>query len=146
MNNILQIKKLYDDVELPTMNSYGIFDIRVHSFHKINEYDGIVSTESNSMYLKSLERVMIKTGYSLHINQFPNKLLKIFTRIPCAIKDGLVVLGGEQLWYLNETSKELEVILYNSSDRAFVLQKGFRIAQGMIVELLSMRTEIKLMV
>lgn len=150
--SILRIKKIHEDVEMPVMNSYGIFDIRVHSFHKITEYDGIVAHNTNTFGLTAHDRVIIKTGYSIdYCSNLPNKndvgyyiqkhFLQITSRMPCLIKDGLTVLGGIQLINIPENTGELQIVLYNSSDNFILLKKGYRVAQAMITQVHENRIE-----
>jgi len=139
---ILRIKEIQQNVEMPTTNPYGQFDIRIHSFHKITEYDGIVEHNGVTFGLQSGERVLIKTGYAIEIDSEEKCLLHVVTRLPCALKDGLVVLGGIQITPIVSVNKEVEVILHNNSNNFILLKKGYRIAQGMIVVPLSTRIEI----
>lgn len=131
----IKFKKLFDDVELPTKNSLG-FDLRIHSFHKITE-DGVIAQETNTFYMTGHSRVLVKMGYSIEIPEI--LLLSINTRTPAAIKDGLVVMDAPKI--IDKTYiKELEVLLYCSTNRVILLQKGYRIATMNVL----MKTEFDL--
>lgn len=125
--NIL-IKKLYEDVVLPEIVHF-VFDIRIHSFHKINKYDGVIPYDTETFALTQ-DRVLIKTGISIKISD-PRFIIQIISRNQTTIKDGLVVLGHQ--FYSGQEKKELEVILHNASDELILLKRGYRIAQGILV-------------
>lgn len=124
--NIIRIKKIQEDCEIPTMNPNNTFDIRIHRFHKIDDYTGeIIEQNTQTYFLQSLKRVLITTGYA--ITYVPNNLLiEAKTRSQCAIKDGLIVLG------CCIHNNELAVLLSLQSDSVVKLEKGFRIAVGML--------------
>lgn len=127
--NIL-IKKLYNDVELPEISPINFtFDIRIHSFHKINKYVGPVPHETETLTLTQ-DRILIKTGLIIRVVD-PRFVIQIVSRNVTTLKDGLIVLGHQ--YYIGNENKELEVILHNSSEDIILLKKGYRIAQGILV-------------
>jgi dUTPase len=138
MERTIKIKKIYDDVELPTKNSIG-FDLRIHSFHKILDLTGEIEPHnSNTFLMQGGSRVLVKMGFSVDIPE--GLLLQIVSRTPACIKDGLIVMDAPKI--INPTyNKEIEVLLYAASgDRVILLQKGFRIATAQII----MRTHFDL--
>lgn len=126
----LTIKTL-EGVEIPTIINNSIFDLKINTFHKVNKYDGVIDNESETFCLTTNNRVLVKTG--LIINVPDNTVLYIITRVPGALKDGLTVLNSP-LIITSEYTKEIEIILYNSSEDVLLLKKGYRIAQAILME------------
>ncbi len=133
----IKLHKLYDDVELPT--GITTLDLQIHSFHKIDEYEGIIPHPTQTFLLQGGHRVIAKMGYYIelcseypHI-KYPDYQFQIISRTFAANKDGLIVLNAP-CYYSGLERKEVEIILYNSSfDRVVLLKKGYRIAQAILV-------------
>ena len=125
----LKINKLYPDTQVDLPNPY--FDLRIHSFHKI-PYLGneIIESDRQTYRMVSLERIIVKCGFSIELEE--DCSLFIFSRMAGAIKDGLMVFSNSLVG--NGEGKEIEVLLYNSSDGILLLQKGYRIARAVIIK------------
>lgn len=141
----IQITKLYENVETPTVINKNFIDLKIHSFHKITEYDGIVTPENTETFLlQGGHRVLVRTGYSIelckaiHELDYPPYQLQIISRPQCSINDGLIVLNTP-CYYTGLIGDEVQILLYNTSpDRVILLKRGYRIAQAILVPKYSM--------
>lgn len=122
MDKIL-VKKLTEDAELPTRGSANAAGLDLYS------------NENFTIYPKN--RAMISTGISIAIPE--DTYLRIAPRSGLAYKHGIDVLAGVcDVDYRGP----INVILFNSGDEPFKINKGDRIAQA-ICEVIKYPTVIE---
>ncbi len=115
---IVKIKKLHEEAVIP---KYA---------HEGDAGADLVSVEE--MYIPAGMTKMISTGIALELAPFWEAQIR--PRSGLAAKNGLTVLntpGTIDCQYRGE----IKVLLHNTSDEEFVVEKGMRIAQMVITEL-----------
>ena len=114
--NTIKIKKLHPEAILPKYMRSGDAGMDLYS--------------SEEIILAPKERKLIPTGICMAIPQ--NHVGLIWDRSGLAAKNGLTTLGG----VIDETYRgEIKVVMYNSSDTSFTIEKGTRIAQMLIQQI-----------
>lgn len=86
------------------------------------------------------KRVLIKTGLTVTLED--NEYLAIVPRSGLAYKKGITVLNTPGTIDADYYPGEIGVILFNSSDETFVVEKGDRIAQAILCEYKTMGTDL----
>lgn len=111
----VQIKKLVSDAIIP---AYQSEDAAGFDLHSIEDYT-----------IQPAERVLIKTGVSIALER--GYELQIRPRSGLAFKHGITVLNTPGT-VDSDYRGEIMVLLINHSNDEFVIQKGERIAQGVV--------------
>lgn len=86
------------------------------------------------------ERHLFKTGVTCSMDD--NEYLAIVPRSGLAIKHGITVLNTPGTVDADYYPNEIGVVLYNSSDRAFEINIGDRIAQAILCEYKTMGIDL----
>lgn len=86
------------------------------------------------------ERHLFKTGVTCSMDN--NEYLAIVPRSGLAIKHGITVLNTPGTVDADYYPNEIGVVLYNSSDRAFEINIGDRIAQAILCEYKTMGIDL----
>lgn len=142
--NILGVCRIYDDAELPikTTNEASCFDVKAYINCGVREYFSIdennnnqkinsLSGDERSIILQAKSRMIVPTGLKLDI---PTGFdIHVFSRSGLPIKSGIMVMNGVGV-VDTDYKGELGVILYNSTNRDFVIKHGDRIAQISMTE------------
>src|SRR3989338_1647433 len=111
--NTIKVKKLHPEAIVPKYIHLGDAGMDLYSNEEI--------------ILTPRERTLISTGISMAIPTGHVGL--IWARYGLAAKNGLTTLGG----VIDETYRgEIKVVIYNSSDVPFTIEKGMRVAQMLI--------------
>lgn len=111
----VQIKKLVSDAIIPQYQSQ---DAAGFDLHSIEDYT-----------IQPAERALIKTGVSIALER--GYELQIRPRSGLAFKHGITVLNTPGT-VDSDYRGEIMVLLINHSNDEFIIQKGERIAQGVI--------------
>lgn len=137
----LKVYKIKDNAYLPEYGSQwaACFDLRA-----CLQYEDVISVydsrnqkvprlvdKDNSFTVFSQERALVPTGLIFDLDE--TQSLRIHPRSGLSLKNGLVLANCEGVVdadYVDPTF----VMMYNMSDRPFVVQDGMRIAQGEIVK------------
>ena len=86
------------------------------------------------------KRVLVKTGVTVHLED--NEYLAIVPRSGLAYKNGITVLNTPGTIDADYYPGEIGVILYNTGDTPFVVEKGDRIAQAILCEYKTMGVDL----
>jgi dUTP pyrophosphatase len=124
-NQIIEIKRLFEDVKLPTRGSEyaaGI-DLSAHSFSHIEDGD-LVSTDEETITIHSGCRCLVKTGLTIVVPE--GYYGRIAPRSGLALKNGIDVGAG----VIDEDFRgEVGIVLFNFGSKPFEVKKGDRVAQ-----------------
>jgi dUTP pyrophosphatase len=138
----IQVMKIFGDVELPryaTAGSAG-FDLKAHNFKKVSraynppssDTDLIAIPEGTEVIeLRPGCRILIGTGLKVALPV--GNELDIRPRSGLALKNGITVLNAPGT-IDSDYRDEVGVILINQSTVTYVISKGDRIAQAVVVK------------
>lgn len=113
--HLVLVKKIYEDALLPEYAKLGDAGADLYAYE-----EAIVPARG---------RALIKTGISIELPK--NTEAQIRSRSGLALKNGIFVLNSPGT--IDEGYRgEIGVILYNSTDKDFVVEKHMRIAQMII--------------
>lgn len=137
----LKVYKVNPKAYLPEYGSQwaACFDLRACLAHEdlVVVYDtrnvkvSRMVDKDNTFTVYSQERVLVPTGLIFDLEE--TQSLRIHPRSGLSLKNGIVLANCEGVVdadYINPTF----VMIYNMSDRHFVIEDGMRIAQGEIVK------------
>lgn len=111
----IQIKKLHKDAYIPKYQTSGAAGFDLHSIENIT--------------ISSGQSKLIKTGFGMAIED--GYELQIRPRSGLALKNGITVLNTPGT-IDSDYRGEIMVLLINHSKQDFIIEKGDRIAQGVI--------------
>lgn len=97
-------------------------------------------TSNEDYTLQPGERHLFKTGITCAMDS--NEYLAIVPRSGLAIKNGITVLNTPGTVDADYYPNEIGVVLYNSSEYAFEIHKGDRIAQAILQEYKTMGVDL----
>ncbi|MDR0886841.1 MAG: dUTP diphosphatase [Clostridiales Family XIII bacterium] len=121
----LEIKKLYEDVILPTYATSGSAGLDLRAYLKgVPEFEacGVVT-------IPARERRIIPTGIAIALES--GYEAQVRARSGLAFKHGIMLTNG--IGTIDSDYRgEIKISLYNSSDEDFVIHDGDRIAQLVI--------------
>lgn len=87
---------------------------------------------SDLVTIPSKELRLIKTGVAVQLDT--NEYFSIVSRSGLALKSGIFVLNSPGIVDSDYYPNPIGVILYNTSDKDFIVEIGDRIAQGIVME------------
>lgn len=120
--NVVYVKKLVEDAILPKYAKEGDAGADLYSVEKV--------------VIPAMGRALVKTGISIQLPK--NTEAQIRSRSGLALKSGIFVLNSPGT--IDEGYRgDVGVILFNTTDKDFVVEKHERIAQMVIKEVLPSR-------
>ena len=122
----IQIKKLSNDVLIPKYETPGSSGMDIAAYIE------------QEITINSGDKVLIPTGFSLSIPQ--GYEVQIRPRSGLAAKKSITVLNTPGTIDADYRG-EIKVILINLSNKTFVIEKGFRIAQMVVCPIIQAKLE-----
>lgn len=139
MNNVVGAFKLKDQAITPTYGSdnaacFDLYSCMVENdsitFFSETNQKGTTYVKDGQVTLYSRQRMLVPTGFIFDIPV--GHSMRIHPRSGLSLKDGIVIANCEGV-VDSDYVEQSYVMLFNVSDRPFVINHGMRIAQGEIV-------------
>lgn len=132
----IQIKKLNKNVKLPEYATDGSagFDLVAHNFKAWdddNQNFRIYELDTQTINIYKGQRVLVGTGFSIAIPD--GYMMDIRTRSGKALKEGLIVANSPGT-IDSDYRGEVGVILINTTDSIIKINKGDKVAQGVVLQ------------
>lgn len=137
----VKIKKTSEDVILPKYESLGAsgMDVRAYRYSLPESLEKEDDFPENGFILKPHERILVKTGLKIEIPQ--NTEIQVRSRSGLALKHGISLANA--VGTIDEDYRgDLGVILLNTSNKEFVIKKGDRVAQIVLIPVLKFKWEV----
>jgi dUTP pyrophosphatase len=121
------VDSLVSKIEIKFVNTSGLEDPTYN--HEEDSGFDLRANITESIQIKPLERVLVPTGLYFQIH--PEYELQVRPRSGLAIKHGITVLNTPGTVDSNYRG-EIKVILVNLSNESYTINRGDRIAQGVL--------------
>ena len=136
----VKIYKLFPEAHMPELGTEwaACFDLKA-SLRDSDEITVFNATNTKSkrkyangsIFIYSGERALIPTGLVFDLDE--NQSMRIHPRSGLAFKDGITLANSEGV-VDSDYVQQTYVMLYNMSDKAFIVEDGDRIAQAEVLE------------
>ena len=136
----VKIYKLFPEAHMPELGTEwaACFDLKA-SLRDSDEITVFNATNTKSkrkyangsIFIYSGERALIPTGLVFDLDE--NQSMRIHPRSGLAFKDGITLANSEGV-VDSDYVQQTYVVLYNMSDKVFIVEDGDRIAQAEVLE------------
>ena len=136
----VKIYKLFPEAHMPELGTEwaACFDLKA-SLRDSDEVTVFNATNikskrkcaNGSIFIYSGERALIPTGLVFDLDE--NQSMRIHPRSGLAFKDGITLANSEGV-VDSDYVQQTYVVLYNMSDKVFIVEDGDRIAQAEVLE------------
>jgi dUTP pyrophosphatase len=137
----IKIKRKSTEILLPKYETVGAsgMDIRAYKYSLPEQLDKETDFPEDGFVLKPHERVLVRTGLNIQIPK--DTEIQVRPRSGLALKYGITLANA--VGTLDEDYRgDIGVILLNTSNKDFIIKKGDRIAQIILMPVLKFEWDV----